>query len=124
MIDLELEPLDHIEKIAELEYKRVNVMIEEEMEEIDDLINEHLRKYLKLTKSRKKDKIVVEKNGNRVFTHRTEEEFWEIVNTPCELSKEEIREFNKAPSYEGLQESIKKNGMGFIIYGENHRDKK
>jgi len=52
MSDLELEPLDYIEKIAELEYQRATVILEEEMQEIDDLIKENLAKYLKLTNSR------------------------------------------------------------------------
>lgn len=55
---------------------------------------------------------------------RTEEEFWKIINTPVEYTKEELSEMNRVPTYEEIQESIEKNGMGFITYAENHRDKK
>ena len=75
-------------------------------------------------RNKKKDKIMSRDNGGILSTHRTEKEILELINTPCELTKEEIREFNKAPSYEEIQKSIADNGMGFITYGENHRDEK
>jgi len=55
-------------------------------------------------------------------TGRTEEEFWKIINTPVEVTEKELAKINKVPSYEEIQESIKKNGMGFITYAENHKE--
>lgn len=52
MIDLELEPLDYIEKIAELEYERVNEMFPDAIIEIDDKIKEYLNNYNELVKDR------------------------------------------------------------------------
>ena len=57
-------------------------------------------------------------------TEKTEEEFWKIINTPVEYTKEELSKMNRVPTYEEIQESITKNGMGFITYVENHRDKR
>ena len=57
-------------------------------------------------------------------TERTEEEFWKIINSPLEETKEELSRMNSVPTYEEIQKSIEKNGMGFITYAENHRDKK
>jgi len=57
-------------------------------------------------------------------TGRTEEEFWKIINTPVEYTKKELSEMNRVPTYEEIQESIEKNGMGFITYSKNHRVKK
>ena len=54
----------------------------------------------------------------------TEEEFWEKVNTPVELTKDELKEMNRVPTYEEIQDSIKNNGMGFITYTENHKGKR
>lgn len=57
-------------------------------------------------------------------TERTEEEFWKIINSPPEETKEELSMTHSVPTYEDIQKSIQKNGMGFITYAENHRDKK
>jgi hypothetical protein len=57
-------------------------------------------------------------------TERTEEEFWKIINSPLEETKEELSRMNSVPTYEEIQKSIEENGMGFITYAKNHRDKK
>ena len=58
-----------------------------------------------------------------ISTERTEEEFWKIINTPVNITNEELSNFNRVPAYEEIQKSIEKNGMGLITYAENHRDK-
>ncbi len=58
-----------------------------------------------------------------IKTAMTEEEFWKKINTPVQIKNDELSNFNRVPSYKDIQKSIEKNGMGFITYAENHRDK-
>ena len=52
MQDLELEPLDIIEKIAELEYQLALEMIPERSRELKEEIKENIVRYLKMTEHR------------------------------------------------------------------------
>ena len=63
-------------------------------------------------------------NGKIISTHRTEKEFWDIVNTPIEVTKEELQETNEPVDMKALQKSIEEDGMGYITYAQNHRDNK
>jgi hypothetical protein len=47
-----------------------------------------------------------------VSTHRTEEEYWEIVNTPI------VSVQTEPVDMKALEASIKEDGLGFVTYVE------
>jgi hypothetical protein len=53
-----------------------------------------------------------------VSTHRTEEEYWEIVKTPIVYTEEELEAINKPVDLKALEKSIKEDGMGYVTYVE------
>jgi len=67
---------------------------------------------------------VTKRNGNKISTVRTEKEFWQIVNAPVKITQIELEERNKPVDMVALQKSIKEDGMGYVTYAKNHRDKR
>jgi len=54
----------------------------------------------------------------------TKKEYTDKITSQKKYTKQELSEMNKAPTHDELQASIKKDGIGYITYAKNHRDKK